>query len=78
MEKIKNLLSLFLGRMTNKPGRRWFVVGGSRKRVLDQNHLDHLCTTYLPNHPGIFWREGLPLPQDCLQLVESSCECCTP
>ena len=64
MEKLKNLLSLFLGRATDQPGRKWFVTDGSRKRVMNQQHLDHLLTDYVPDHPGLFWIEGDPLPED--------------
>jgi hypothetical protein len=44
------------------PGKRWFVRGSSRKRVRDTRHLNHLLNVDLPNHPGLFWREGTPLP----------------
>ena len=64
MEKLKNLLSLFLGRATGQSGRRWFVVKGSRKRVKDREHLEHLLKTYLPSYRGLFWREGMELPKD--------------
>ena len=70
MQKLKNLLSLFLGRATNRPGQRWFVRGGSRKRVKDRDHLDHLLDTYLPDHRGVFWREGQPIPADRLGILE--------
>ena len=60
----KNVLSLLLNRVTGEQGRRWFVRDGSRKRVTDQAHLDYLVDKYLPDHPGLFWREGLPLPED--------------
>jgi hypothetical protein len=62
-DKLKNLLSLFLGRWRGVEGRTWFVEGGSRKRVENEEHLDHLLDTYFPGHRGVFWREGLPLPQ---------------
>ena len=60
----KNVLSLLLNRVTGEQGRRWFVRDGSRKRVTDQAHLDYLVDKYLPDHPGLFWGEGLPLPED--------------
>ena len=41
-----------------EPRPRWFVRDGSRKRVKDKAHLDHLVNTYLPDHRGVFWREG--------------------
>jgi hypothetical protein len=61
-DKLKNLLSLFPGRATNRPGRKWFVADGSRKRVADQQHFDYLVQTYLPNQRGVFWKEGDALP----------------
>jgi hypothetical protein len=48
----------------NAPGRRWFVADGSRKRVHNRDHLTYLITEYLPDHPGLFWTEGRPLPKD--------------
>ncbi len=69
-EKLKNVLSLFLGRATQQPGRRWFVVGGSRKRVTDQEHLSYLLNTYLPDHVGVFWREGMELPEDTTGILD--------
>jgi hypothetical protein len=64
MGKLKNILSLILGRALNEPGRRWFVTRASRKRVKDADHLRHLLNTYLPDHPGVFWKEGMKLPED--------------
>lgn len=64
MEKLKNVLSFLLGRITGSPGRKWFVVNGSRKRVMNRAHLDHLLTVYLHSHRGVFWSEGRPLPED--------------
>jgi hypothetical protein len=51
-----------LNKNINTPGKRWFVRGSSRKRVKDRRHLNHLLDVYLPDHPGIFWRDGSPLP----------------
>ena len=62
-DKLKNLLSLFLGRWTGIENQTWFVEGGSRKRVATRGHYNHLLETYFPDHPGVFWREGLPLPE---------------
>jgi hypothetical protein len=62
-DKLKNLLSLFLARWTGIQGRTWFVEGGSRKRVCDREHLDHLLNTYFPDHRGVFWKVGMPLPE---------------
>lgn len=64
MDKLKNVLSLFLGRATGKSGQRWFVAHGSRKRVLTHDHLDYLITEYLPDHRGLFWCEEQPIPED--------------
>lgn len=35
--------------------RTWFVEGGSRKRVKDRTHFDHLIAQYLPKHRGWKW-----------------------
>jgi hypothetical protein len=62
-DKLKNLLSLFIGRATGITGRPWFVAEGSRKRVADLDHLEYLLGTYFPSHRGLSWREGTPLPE---------------
>jgi hypothetical protein len=62
LSKLKNLLSYHLGNEIGPRGKRWFVRHGSRKRVKDQRHLDYLLTEYFPDHPGLFWVEGKPLP----------------
>ena len=59
----KNVLSLLLNRVIGQK-RRWFVRDGSRKRVKDRKHLEHLLNKYFPDHRGLHWREGLPLPAD--------------
>jgi hypothetical protein len=41
-DKLKNVLSLFLGRLTSQPGKPWFAAKGSRKRVADRKHFDFL------------------------------------
>lgn len=63
MRRLKGNLSATLNKRLNCSGRRWFVRGGSRKRVTSARHLEHLVTEYLPNHSGVFWREGQPLPE---------------
>jgi len=68
-QKTKNLLSLFLGRATEDPGRQWFVRDGSRKRVTSADHLKYLIETYLPDHRGVFWREGQPEPPDRFNVL---------
>jgi hypothetical protein len=37
--------------------RTWLSEGGSRKRVSNQEHFDHLVGTYLPQHGGWKWSE---------------------
>jgi REP element-mobilizing transposase RayT len=61
--KLKNLASLELGRYFDTPGWLWFASEGSRKRVRDRKHFEHLMNSYLPKHRGLVWREGDPLPQ---------------
>ncbi|MDQ3440919.1 MAG: hypothetical protein M3478_11280 [Planctomycetota bacterium] len=62
LRRLKNVLTTTLNRHFNAPGRRWFARGGSRKRVQRRSHLDHLLDPYLPDHRGLFWRAGKPLP----------------
>ena len=64
LRRVKNVLSLLLGRVSKQSGRRWFVSYSSRKRVRDEAHLSYLVTQYLRDHRGAFWREGMPLPSD--------------
>ncbi len=61
--KLKNLLSLFLDRLSGVQGRNWFVDGGSRKRVLNERHFNYLIETYIPKHSQQRWFEGDPLPK---------------
>jgi REP element-mobilizing transposase RayT len=63
-QRIKNVLSYLLGRVMSQNGRQWFVREGSRKRVLDREHFDHLIRQYFPRHRGLSWREGEALPED--------------
>jgi REP element-mobilizing transposase RayT len=60
--KLKNLLSLFLGRLVGIEGRTWFTDAGSRKRVATRDHFDYLIGTYIPKHSEQKWFEGDPLP----------------
>jgi hypothetical protein len=62
-DKLKNVLSLFLGRWVGQEGVTWFVDGGSRKRVEERKHFDYLLNTYFPDHRGVFWRRGMVLPE---------------
>ncbi len=61
--KLKNLMARELGRQLALPGYRWFSDEGSRKRVRDRRHFDHLMRQYLPRHRGLVWREGDALPE---------------
>jgi hypothetical protein len=54
----------------NRPGGHWFVKEGSRKWVRSRGHFDYLLTEYLPDHPGVFWREGMALPEDRWGILE--------
>ena len=63
IRRLKNVLATALNKYFGTRGKRWFVRGSSRKRVRDKRHLSHLMDRYLPDHPGILWREGIPLPQ---------------
>ena len=62
LRRLKNVLSTVLNDHFRTPGKRWFVRGASRKRVSNLAHLDHLKRKYLPDHPGLFWSEEMPLP----------------
>jgi REP element-mobilizing transposase RayT len=60
---LKRLLGWMLTKHTGCNGRHWFSRKGSRKRVCDRRHFDHLMNQYLPNHAkgrrgGSGWREG--------------------
>jgi len=61
LRRLKNILALELNRAFNCK-QKWFVRKGSRKRVKDNAHLKHLLDKYFPDHPGIFWRDGMALP----------------
>lgn len=61
--RLKNLLALKLNRKHNTLGKRWFSRRhGAPRRVRDQDHLEHLFRSYLPDHRGLFWKRGMPLP----------------
>src|SRR5205085_1271947 len=61
--RLKNLLALKLNRSHGTPEKRWFVRGRSApRRVKDAPHFSYLRDTYLPEHPGLFWKRGMPLP----------------
>lgn len=59
--KLKNLMSLMLGRYLGVPGRCWFSGKGSRRRVQTRTHFDYLMRSYFPKHRWV-WREGDLLP----------------
>ncbi len=62
-QRMKNLLALKLNRHFSTPGKRWFVRRHSApRRVKDREHYDHLLETYFPDHPGLFWKVGDPIP----------------
>jgi len=46
----KRILGMKLSKAHATTGRRWFSRGGSRKRVRDREHFDHLVSSYLPKH----------------------------
>jgi len=64
--KVRGLLKRTLTRALNEQAgckKQWFARRGSRKRVRDRVHFEHLMTRYLPDHRrygGVFWsdREG--------------------
>ena len=37
--------------------RQWLSEGGSRRKVVNQEHYDYLICTYLPKHSGWKWSE---------------------
>ncbi len=52
---IKQSLSIRLSREFFK--RHWLSEGGSRRRVVNQEHFDYLVCTYFPEHGGWKWCE---------------------
>jgi hypothetical protein len=63
-QRLKNLLALKLNRRRGITGKRWFVRRHSApRRVRNRKHYDYLLTEYLPDHPGIFWKRGMKLPE---------------
>ena len=62
MNKLKNVLSFLLGQNPGPPGRRWFVRDSSKRRVMNDDHLSYLVSKYIPDHRGLFWKEGQCLP----------------
>jgi hypothetical protein len=62
--RLKNVLVTLLNRKRNSPGKRWFVRRHSApRRVKHRGHFDYLLKTYLPDHPGIFWKRGMRAPR---------------
>jgi REP element-mobilizing transposase RayT len=52
---IRQSLSRRLGRDFGR--REWLSEGGSRRRVVNEEHFDYLVGTYLPRHSGWKWSE---------------------
>lgn len=69
-QKLKNLLSLFLGRLKSIRGHKWFVHDDGICRVKDREHFDHLLTVYFPKHSGVVWRQGAALPVIPARVLE--------
>lgn len=44
-------------RLNRHRKRQWLSHRGSRKRVRDREHFDHLMSKYLPSHLGLCWFE---------------------
>jgi hypothetical protein len=62
-QRQKNLLALKLNRAHATPGKRWFVHRhGAPRRVENRRYFDHLVQRYIPDHPGLFWKDGMELP----------------
>ena len=47
----------------------WFSEAGSRKRVRDRKHYDHLMDEYLSKHDGVYWREDGRTREECLAMI---------
>jgi REP element-mobilizing transposase RayT len=56
-ESAKSSLTRRLNKELGK--RRWFIEGGSRKRVRDRDHFEYLINVYLPDHIGLKWKEEI-------------------
>jgi REP element-mobilizing transposase RayT len=54
-EGIKKSLTLRLEKEAAK--RKWLAKGGSKRRVKDETHFNHLKSAYLPSHRGWKWDE---------------------
>jgi hypothetical protein len=44
--------------------REWFASAGSRRRVMNRRHFQHLITTYRRKHQGLHWVESAQPPAD--------------
>lgn len=49
-DTLKRLLGWMLAKRTEQKGRRWFVRGGSRRRVRERGHFEFHMSEYLPRH----------------------------
>jgi REP element-mobilizing transposase RayT len=63
-DTLKRLLGWMLAKHTGLKGQHWFARKGSRKRVRDREHFNHLMQRYLPDHAngrrgGTGWREDI-------------------
>jgi REP element-mobilizing transposase RayT len=63
-DTLKRLLGWMLAKHTGLKGQHWFARKGSRKRVRDREHFNHLMQRYLPDHAngrrgGSGWREDI-------------------
>ena len=58
-EKIRSSIRQSLSRQLSKQfGRRqWLSEGGSRRKVLNEDHYGYLAAVYLPEHGGWKWSE---------------------
>jgi REP element-mobilizing transposase RayT len=65
VKRLKNILSYRIGREQTLTGRRWFVRGQSRRRVIDRAHFEYLVQKYFPDHNGVGWTEPTPAAQIC-------------
>jgi REP element-mobilizing transposase RayT len=62
--KTKNLMSRELGLRCRPKRKHWFGKFGSKQRVREQAHFDHLINSYFPRHRGLVWREGDSPPEE--------------
>ena len=61
--KLKRNMSRAAGLSLHDGPRKRFSRGASKIPVRTHAHLHQLLHSYLPNHDGIFWREGMDQPR---------------